>query len=265
MTKKNETDPGKTHSSEGLEQPENLHRFKGKNELQQIGRRKFIFGAAIGAAVSALGFLVRDRLRGHSVISNEQFNRTAITDLIMRERVARETGNWKEELACFDANATVEVSWFKGTGAEFVETTKKPRSTVDFNFDSMSPAVITIRNSRAIADTACAVHESSLLDGVEVIMTSYTRLLWRLQSFNGKWLIVGLRGIYIRDQIIPSNPNRVPKLDESKLASYRASYRYLSYMLANRGAVPLDNLPGVDRPETVATLRAGELKWLTER
>jgi len=264
MTKKNETNPGKTPFSEGSEQRENLHRFKDKKELPQIGRRKFIYGAGIGAVFSALGFLIRDRLREQAVISNVQLDRTAIADLIMRERVARETGNWKEEEACFDPDATVEVSWFKGSGAEFVATTKKPKSTVDFNFDSMSPAVITIRNSRAIADTACAVHESSLLDGVEVIMTSYTRLLWRVQSFNGKWLIVGLRGIYIRDQIIPSNPNRVPKLDQSKLASYRASYRYLSYMLANRGAVPLNNLPGVDRPETVAALRAGELKWLTK-
>ena len=262
MAKKIGIEPEKTPYSNNLEQLVHLRGFHEKIRPQLIGRRSFIVGAGIGAAVSVLGFLIRDALWQRNISANEQLDRIAITDLIMRERVARETGNWAQEAACYDPNATIAVSWFKGSGAEFVEAARKPRSALDFNFDSMSPAVITIKSKRAIADTACAVHESSVLHDVEVIMTSYTRLLWRVQLLHGKWLIVGLRGIYVRDQLVPSNPDRVPKLDESRLALYRPSYRYLSYMLASRGAVPLDNLPGVDRPETVAALRAGELKWL---
>lgn len=238
-------------------------------ESERLGRRPivpraFVVGAGVGLLAAFAGFLIRDRLHERDVIRNDQVDRIEITDLIMRERLARETGNWGEEAACFDANAIIAVSWFKGSGVEFVEAAKKSRSTSDLHFDSMSPATITIKNGRAIADTACAVHESSFLDGVDVIMTSYTRLLWRVQLRHGKWLIVGLRGIYVRDELVPSNPNRVPKLDETRLASYRASYRYLAYMLATRGVIPLDDLAGVDRPETVVAMRAEEIKWLDE-
>ncbi|MCW6512021.1 nuclear transport factor 2 family protein [Lichenifustis flavocetrariae] len=188
----------------------------------------------------------------------------AVTDVIMRERLARETHNWADDAACFHPDAVVEVSWFKGSGAEFVEAGKNNPDTETVHFDSMSPAVVWLKDDRAIADTACAVHTFSLLEGIEVSTTSYTRLLWRVQRSQGQWLIRGLRGIYIRDTLIPRDPNKVPKLDEEKLRGFRPSYRYLSYILTAGGSPAHNDLPGVDRPEIVAALRAGERAWLQQ-
>ena len=135
---------------------------------------------------------------------------SAVTDVIMRERFARETHDWAEDAACFHSDAIVEVSWFKGSGAEFVEAGKNNPDTETVHFDSMSPGVVRLKGEHAIADTACAVHTFSLLEGIEVSTTSYTRLLWRVQRSEGQWLIRGLRGIYIRDTLIPRDPNKVP-------------------------------------------------------
>ncbi|WP_238542476.1 hypothetical protein [Sphingomonas sp. PAMC 26621] len=181
----------------------------------------------------------------------------------MRERWARETHNAEVATSCYHPEALVEVSWFKGTAAAFIETGKRePSDTV--NFDSMSPPVIWVCNRRAIAETSCAVHTVLTLEGVDTINISYTRLLWRLQNVGGRWLIFGLRGIYIRDTLAACKPNQDVKLDEGKLAGFRASYRYLSYVLAASGRPARDDLPGVDRPETVDALRLAERRWLEQ-
>jgi hypothetical protein len=202
--------------------------------------------------------------------SNELLDSVAVNNVIMRERLARESHDWAAEADCFHPDAVVEVSWFKGSGAEFVTSAEKNAaatkhsSTDTVNFDSMGPAVVTVKNDRAIANTACAVHRFYWLDGIEVSMTSYTRLLWRARKFNGQWLIAGLRGIYIRDILFPRNPNEVVKLDEERLNEFRPSYRYLSYILAAQGQPAHNDLPGVDQPETVAALTAAECAWLEQ-
>lgn len=194
--------------------------------------------------------------------SSEWLDRVAIGDVIMRERWARETRNPDVAAACFHPESTVEVSWFKGTGAEFVDTARGRPPSDTVNFDSMSPPVIWVNKDRAIADTSCVVHTFLRLDGIEVSTVSYTRLLWRVQRHNGLWLIAGLRGIYIRDTLSPSSPNQELKLDEKKLSTFRPSYRHLSYVLLASGRPMLDDLPGIDRPETVVALRSAENHWL---
>lgn len=128
----------------------------------------------------------------------------------------------------------------------------------------MSPPAITLQSRRAIANTACAIRTFATLDGVDVAVTAYSRLLWRVESREGPWLIAGLRGLYIRDLMVACDPSRVPNLDENKLAAHRPSYRYLSYLHAAQGRNVVDDLPGADRPETVTALYAVEREWLAQ-
>ena len=196
--------------------------------------------------------------------SDEWADRVAITDLILRERWSRETHNPDVAAECFQPDARVEVSWFKGTAAEFMESGKRKPPPDTVNFDSMSPPVIWVKQGRAIAEASCAVHTILKLDGIEVINISYTRLLWRTQKDDGRWLIAGLRGIYIRDTLASCGPDQAFRVDETKLAGFRPSYRYLSYVLTADGQPARDDLPGVDRPETVEALRAAERQWLDQ-
>ena len=196
--------------------------------------------------------------------SVEWSDRVAISDVIMLERWARETHNPDVAASCFQSDAWIEVSWFKGTASEFIESAKQKPPPDTVNFDSMSPPVIWVNKDRAIAETSCAVHTVLKLEGIDVINISYTRLLWRTQKVDGRWLISGLRGIYIRDTLAASGPNDGLKIDKKKLAGYRESYRYLSYVLTAAGRPARDDLPGVDRPETVEALRTAERRWLEQ-
>ncbi|WP_241127670.1 nuclear transport factor 2 family protein [Novosphingobium terrae] len=193
----------------------------------------------------------------------------AVTQVIARERLGRETHDFDLEESCFHPDAFVDVSWFSGTAKQFVEAGRRGAaagragtSLKAVYFDSMSPPAVSINGDRAIADASCAVHSFSTLNGVDVHVTAYTRLLWRAVKQQGEWLIFGLRGIYIRDTLAAADPTQALVIDQQKLAQFRQSYRYLSYLTASGGGPTRNDRAGVDQPDTVIKLRAAERSWL---
>jgi hypothetical protein len=194
----------------------------------------------------------------------EQLDQVAVADVIQRERLARDDGMWPEMASCYHPESMIDVSWFQGDGAAFVEATRRQARSGSVNFDVMSPAIVTVRNGRATAETPCTLRAFQQIDGVDSSYEGFMRVLWRAKRLDGHWLIAGLRAFYIRDMLLACNPGRVPVLDGIELGGYRPSYRYLSYILARMGLSPRDDLPGEDRPEAVRSLRAAELQWLQE-
>ena len=67
------------------------------------------------------------------------------------------------------------------------------------------------------------------------------------------------------ETIVPANPAQTLAIDPAKLASYRASYRFMSYVLEERGQKMRDDLPGIDRPEGVTRLYSLERRLAEER
>ncbi len=202
----------------------------------------------------------------------EQLDRLAIAEIILRERTARDSALWEEMSSYYHPESEVEVSWFRGSGAEFVQRTKTQydatRTRSDeadrINFHEMGAAVVTVRNDRAVAETACTLHSFFPLDGIACKNTGFVRLMWRAQRLNGNWLIAGLRCMYIRDLITPCNPSQVPHIEQAELDRYRPSYRFTSYHLSRLGLNPKDDLPGTDRPETIVSLRQEARAWLDQ-
>ncbi len=199
----------------------------------------------------------------------DQIDKAAIAEVILRERVARDRGRFDEMASCYHVDSHVEVSWFKGSGHEFVRQSREQflaRSPADSKdraaFHEVGATLAEVRGDRATADTLCLLHSFFPLDGLDCKLTGYVRLLWRLQKSGERWLIAGMRCIYIRDLLTPCNPGRIPILSDAELAAYRASYRYLSVYLMRSGLAPCDDLPGEDRPETVVAIRQSDERWL---
>ena len=128
----------------------------------------------------------------------------------------------------------------------------------------MGATVADIRGNRALTDTGVVVHLIAQLDGAEVDCIGYCRSRARLERKTDTWLMSGLRAIYIHDQIVPTNPSQVPRIDPELLGKYRPSYRCLSYMLVARGLPARDDQPGMDKPETVQSLIEAEEAWLRQ-
>ena len=191
-------------------------------------------------------------------------DRTAIADVIQRERATRDAASWDEMALYYHPESLVDVAWFRGTGEEFVRATAKNWRTDAINFHEMGSAIVTINNDRAIAETACTLRGFYKRDGIDVTGSGFVRLLWRAQRLDDRWLIAGLRSVYIRDLLQPCNPNQQLTLNEAELSTYRPSYRYLTATLKYLGRNPQHDLPGYDRPETVAALREAEKLWLQQ-
>ena len=189
--------------------------------------------------------------------------RGEIIELVQRERLARDMQQWDELVSCYSPASEVEISWFKGSGAEFAAASARMMSGALQTFHQMSPTVTRIKGDRALADSGCAIHVMGKLDGIEVNVIAQARVWSRVERVVGNWLMASLRVVYVRDVMIPVDPTRVPTLDQAKLASYRPSYRFVSFMLASHGMKTRDDLPGTDEPETVSVLRNAEEAWLS--
>ena len=196
--------------------------------------------------------------------SRQILERAEIAHLIQQERATRDAALWDEMARYYHPDSFVDVAWFKGSGQAFVDATKKNWRTDAINFHEMGTAIVTVNNDRAIAETACTLHGFYTYEGVPVTSTGFVRLFWRAQRLEGRWLIAGLRSAYLRDLLQPCNPSQSLVLDEVELSTYRPSYRYLTATLKYLGREPKDDLPGYDRPETVATLLENERHWLQQ-
>ncbi len=188
-------------------------------------------------------------------------DRAEIENILCRERVVRDMEQWDDLAACYNADSIVDISWFNGTGAEFARASAGMTDRL-FSFHEIGATVTDICGNRALTDTGVAIHLIAEVHGIEVDCVGYIRSRARLERKTDKWLMSGLRAVYIHDLMIPLNPSCVPQLDTERLATFRRSYRYLAYMLVARGLPARDDLPGVDQPETVKALIDAEEKWL---
>ena len=193
----------------------------------------------------------------------EQLARLAVGELVQRERSARDQGMWDEMAQCYHPESRIETAWFKGSGAEFVAGTRKSLGNGKIvSLHQLAPSVVNIKDDRALADTACQLLGFQDFEGVPVVRMGQVRLLWRAKKLGANWLIMGLNVIYIRDLLLPCNPNHVPPVDDAEIAKYRLSYRYESLVFAHAGRPVHDDLPGIDRPETVSAVRSADAAWL---
>lgn len=215
-----------------------------------------------GASVASAATPAKAAAGGFTAADRDLLDRLAIAEMIQRERSARDGGLWDVMAACYHPDAHIETSWYKGDGAGFVAATKRNMGGERLSLHHLSPSVVTLGQGRALADSDCQLLAFAQIDGVDISIVNHTRILWRVQKLGDRWLIAGLNMIYVRDTIMPCNPAKVPHIDDAEAARYRRSYRYLSYLFARTEHPARDDLPGIDKPETVVAIRAADAAWL---
>jgi hypothetical protein len=174
-----------------------------------------------------------------------------LVDVLLTERAARDLARWDEMAATFTDDARVRVSWFAGTGAEFVAASRAMYEAGSRSFHDVGAVRVRANGDRAVADASAAVHVRGELGGVAVDVTTHGRLFWRL-CHNGSWRIASLEMLYQKDTIAAVDPTRpVPATALTGAGSYRPSYRYLALLLAAGGREIAQDLPGADRPDLV--------------
>jgi hypothetical protein len=210
--------------------------------------------------------MMSDERCGHSD-STALDDAEAVRNLVLTERSAKDLARWDEMEAAFDEEASVRVSWFQGSGAEFVAASRRRnRAGGTPSFHELGSVRVTLHDDRAVASATCTVHIRGVLDGpsggVEVDVASRGLLYWRVRRCD-RWRIAGLDMIYMRDTIAPADPTRpIPPGVLAGVQTYRPSYRWLSLLLAAKGYQIDGELPGIDRPDLIDAFLVDQERWL---
>ena len=185
---------------------------------------------------------------------------TAITQLILRERESRDLQRWDTMRECFWPDSLVRVSWFQGSGEEFVTGSRHMAKRGVAAKHRLGPVLVTLAGQRAIASLSAIIDLPVKLGPVEATLSAHARFLYRVEK-RGQWRIVAFDAYYMRDEVTPAIPGHTISIVPKELEPLRPSYRMLAYCLKSQGFEIDSSLAGEDRPETVEALNREVFGW----
>ncbi len=189
-------------------------------------------------------------------------DKLAVAEVVQTERAARDQGQWARMAACFHPDSVVSISWIETSGADFVAASEKAFASGMRHLHQMAPTLVTLNGDRALAESGAAILLGGRISGVEVMVTSHARMHARVERRDGAWKIVRLGAVYFEDAMAARIPGETPVLDAARLAGYRPSLRFLSYLLEEGGKTPKTDLAGIDRPDLVEAMLGADQAWL---
>lgn len=195
---------------------------------------------------------------------------TEVIQLILRERQGRDRGWWDQMRGAYAEDSVVDMSWFHGTGYEFVDRSRfMSRSANGWNGHSVhriAVPTVHLRGDRAWAEVPVTIEFRITIDGVEADLASYCRNQYRAaRDTRGVWQIMRLTSIYERDTLQPVLPGATLPVAAADLEGMRPSYRYLAWYQAGLGLTPRTDLLGDDQPAAVAQQYEADRTWLAGR
>lgn len=187
---------------------------------------------------------------------------TEISQLLLHERQGRDRGWWDQMRPAYRPDSIVRLSWFTGSGPEFVDLSEEMNSRAGSSVHRLCPPSVRVQDDRAHAEASATVEFQVVFDDVPAHLVSYTRVNCRLLKENGAWGILTLDSIYERDTLTPAVPGRLLTVDPEEIASLRSSYGLLALYLQRQGFSIGMDLLGDDRPEDVIAFYEDLNTWL---
>jgi hypothetical protein len=184
-----------------------------------------------------------------------------LTQLVLRERQGRDRGWWRQMRESFHNDSTVRLSWFQGSGPDFVTESKKMSGNGNRALHRLAPPVLKINNHKAIIEVPSAIEFRIFVNDVETDIVSFARLLYRAERRDGVWKLLSLDAIYERDTMTPVVPGAILELVPDQLAGLRPTYRFIGYHLRNLGYEIRNDLYGDDHPAEVQDLYRSAFEW----
>ena len=135
----------------------------------------------------------------------------------------------------------------------------------------ITPVTIQFGSSQktALAESTGRIFARYAYQGVDLVMTNFVRLFTQLEKVHTQdgdvWKMLTLECLYMFETLTPSLPPTPDKplvLDFSGLEDARRSYKAVVWHIGTLGGSVRDNLPGIDRPETVKEVEDRNQAWI---
>ncbi|PVH69069.1 PEP2-like protein [Cadophora sp. DSE1049] len=144
----------------------------------------------------------------------------------------RDSCEWENFKSIFHPDAFIYTTW---TGRihhlEFIKVSMAGMDEGAFIHHRCHGATtdINLEATRAVTKLKATITQRFDLEGCEVDAESDCRFAFFFEKWEGEWRAKYVRHWYEKDKMIPVNPNKVPIVDEKRLAGFPVGYRYLSY------------------------------------
>src|SRR5262249_10952880 len=110
---------------------------------------------------------------------------SAVTQLVLRERLSRDLGLWEQMRDCFHDDSVVRISWINASGPEFVRRSKEMAERNVRASHRLGPILVTLAGDRAIAQLTANIDIPFSLKGTDVMVSSPPRFLFRAEKRQG--------------------------------------------------------------------------------
>jgi hypothetical protein len=232
--------------------------------LNVRGIRRLLSGRASGAIEP--GRRAREG-RGRSVNAAAQAQGgngelAGVIQLALREREARDRHWWGLLKDAYWEQSTVRLSWLRGTGAEFVARSREMSGKGVVTRHRLGPPVGWVIGDRALVFLPAVVEAYPTVNGVDAVLSSYARLIYRVERRDAAWKIAHLQAIYERDELVPAVPGQHITVPPDSVDGLRKSYQLLAWHLGSTGFPVEQDLPGDDQPEGVALIYQDAFDWI---
>jgi hypothetical protein len=190
---------------------------------------------------------------------------SAITQLVLTERASRDSGDWDRMRDCFHPDSRVRLSWFSGSGADFVKGSIDMARRGVLAKHRLGPVLVRLHGDRALATFSGIIDIPTTISNVEATLSSHARFLYRAERRGDRWRIFSFDAVYLRDELAPAIPGRPLAVTAESVARFRKSYRMLSFVLTSQGYSVNADLPGDDAPGSVVAIMSEIEAWLAGR
>ena len=197
-------------------------------------------------------------------LASEMTDYEAVNNLIVSERLYRVSHRNEELAKCYAPDAKIHTSWQSGGVSSFVGHSAPEAQGQAFNVNRCGGALIYLKGTKAFVEYPSTTTRTVTVNGVEAVLTSYMRLLYRVEKRQEGWKIVGMFSLNEADELAPVIPGQDLKINPDDVKGLRVSCRWLAYSRRAAGAEFDDDLPGTDRPEDVKKVYDEAFAWLDE-
>lgn len=183
-------------------------------------------------------------------------DRLQITELITGW-IHRDLGQWERLAGLFHPDGLIEVTWFEGPFAEFIEGSRRMGESDLRTKHLIGTPVVEMNGSRAIVETNAVIVAENVRLGLGCSV--HNRFYDLAEKRDGQWKLLKRQSVY--DMGGFSFPRGPQPIDAQVLQRYPREYAPLAYLLEKSG-FPLGRVFATRGSELESAMKASAHTWL---
>ncbi|RDV00622.1 nuclear transport factor 2 family protein [Trinickia dinghuensis] len=183
-------------------------------------------------------------------------DRIQIADLITGW-IHRDLGEWDKLRDLFHPDGEIEVTWFEGRFADFVDGSMRMGASSLKTKHLIGTPVVTCREDKALVETNAVIVGDNADLGLGCMV--HNRFFDKIERRDGVWKLVKRQSIY--DMGSFTFPAGLVDIEHGVAAKYPSEYAALGYVLEKSG-FPVKRVFATRGSELEKEMKAEALRWL---